>query len=205
MLSKQQIRALVQRHGHDILAHERMQFERTCYQHGAVTTYAHSIRVACLAVWFADRLRLWHRVDLRSLIRAALLHDYFLYDWHAWDNGEHHWHGFTHGGAALANALEDFKLNRIERDSIANHMFPMTPQPPRYIEGYLVTMADKVSATRETFSMERFGKPELPPVSRRSHHTTHHTGRSAMRTPHGRSASPAIGSASRKRDSGTDR
>ena len=55
-----------------------MQIERVCYQHGVVTTFAHSIRVACLAVWIADRLRLWHRVDLHSLIRAALLHDYFL-------------------------------------------------------------------------------------------------------------------------------
>lgn len=56
-----------------------MQIERVCYQHGVVTTFAHSIRVACLAVWIADRLRLWHRVDLHSLIRAALLHDYFLW------------------------------------------------------------------------------------------------------------------------------
>ena len=56
--------------------------ERGCYQHGAVTTFAHSIRVACLAVWMADRLHLWDKVDLQSLVRAALLHDYFLYDWH---------------------------------------------------------------------------------------------------------------------------
>ena len=88
----------------------------------------------------ADRAHLWYRVDLKSLIRAALLHDYFLYDWHDWDNGEHQWHGFTHGHAALVNALKDFKLNDIERNSIENHMFPMTPVPPRYIEGYLVTL-----------------------------------------------------------------
>ncbi|MBT1165776.1 HD domain-containing protein [Bifidobacterium simiarum] len=162
LLTRNDIRALVDHHGREILTHEHMQFERTCFQHGAVTTYAHSIRVACLAVYFADRLHLWHHVDLRSLIRAALLHDYFLYDWHAWDNGTHRLHGFTHGHAALANALKDFHLNAVERDSIANHMFPMTPRPPRYLEGYLITMADKISATRETFSMARFSKPELP-------------------------------------------
>ena len=98
----------------------------------------------------------------KSLIRAALLHDYFLYDWHDWDNGEHQWHGFTHGHAALVNALKDFKLNDIERNSIENHMFPMTPVPPRYIEGYLVTLADKCSATAETFSFDRFNKRALP-------------------------------------------
>ena len=31
-------------------------------------------------------------------------------------------------------------------------MFPMTPVPPRYIEGYLVTLADKCSATAEVSS-----------------------------------------------------
>lgn len=105
---------------------------------------------------------MWYRVDLKSLIRAALLHDYFLYDWHDWDNGEHQWHGFTHGHAALVNALKDFKLNDIERNSIENHMFPMTPVPPRYIEGYLVTLADKCSAAAETFSFDRFNKRALP-------------------------------------------
>ena len=89
-----------------------------------------------------------------------MLHDYFLYDWHDWDNGEHRLHGFTHGNTAVRNAVRDFRLNHVERDSIANHMFPLTPRPPRYIEGYLVTMADKISATRETFSMERFNKPK---------------------------------------------
>ena len=37
----------------------------------------------------------------------------------------------------------------------------MTPVPPKYIEGYLVTMADKISATRETLSRDRFNKPCL--------------------------------------------
>ena len=57
--------------------------------------------------------------------------------------------------------MRDFgDLNHVERDSIARHMFPLTPLPPRYIEGYLVTMADKVSATRETLSLDRFNKPK---------------------------------------------
>ena len=87
LLTRTQIRRLVYAHGREILEHDHMAIERVCYQHGVVTTFAHSIRVACLSVWLADRLHLWNRVDLRSLIRAALLHDYFLYDWHDWDNG----------------------------------------------------------------------------------------------------------------------
>lgn len=70
-------------------------------------------------------------------------------------------HGFTHGGTAMRNAVRDFHLNRVERDSIENHMFPLTLIPPRYLEGYLVTVADKISATRETVSLERFYKPKV--------------------------------------------
>ena len=162
LLTRNEIRALVQRHGGEVIGHRHMEIERRCYQHGSVTTFAHSIRVACLSVWLADRLHLWRRVDLPSLIRAALLHDYFLYDWHDDDNGTHRLHGFTHGRAVLVNARRDFRLNRVERNSILHHMFPLTPVPPRYIEGYLVCMADKISATRETLSMSRFNKPELP-------------------------------------------
>lgn len=162
LLTRTQIQELVAEHGGDVIGHEHMRIERRCFQHGNVSTFAHSIRVACLAVWIADRAHLWRRVDLKSLIRAALLHDYFLYDWHDWDGGAHRLHGFTHGGAALRNALRDFRLNAIERDSIANHMFPMTPTPPRYVEGYLVTIADKISATLETLSPERFNKGEVP-------------------------------------------
>lgn len=96
MLTRNQIRSLVNEHGHDIIVHDHMQhIERGCYQHGAVTTFAHSIRVACLAVWMADRLHLWDKVDLHSLVRAALLHDYFLYDWHDWDDGAHRLHCAT--------------------------------------------------------------------------------------------------------------
>ena len=139
LLTRTQIRRLVYAHGREILEHDHMAIERVCYQHGVVTTFAHSIRVACLSVWLADRLHLWNRVDLRSLIRAALLHDYFLYDWHDWDNGTHRLHGFAHGETAMRNAIRDFKLNQIERDSIEHHMFPLTPYPSKYIEGYLVT------------------------------------------------------------------
>ncbi|MBT1182263.1 HD domain-containing protein [Bifidobacterium sp. CP2] len=162
LLTRTQIRELVARHGRDVLAHPNMRSERMNYQHGNVTTFAHSIRVACLAVWLADRMHLWRRVDLRSLIRAALLHDYFLYDWHDWDGGAHRLHGFTHGNAALVNAARDFRLNAIERDAISCHMFPMTPTAPSYAEGWLVTLADKLSATRETFSLDRFNKGKRP-------------------------------------------
>ena len=143
-------------HGGDILKSPGMQIAKENMQHGSVSVFEHSVCVALVCLWLVHRLHL--KVNQRALVRGALLHDYFLYDWHAHDGGRHRMHGFTHGGTAMRNAVRDFHLNRVERDSIENHMFPLTPIPPRYLEGYLVTVADKISATRETVSLERFYK-----------------------------------------------
>lgn len=57
-----------------------MQKEKGYIQHGRFSVYAHSFLVASLCVYIAEKLRL--KLDTRSLVRGALLHDYFLYDWH---------------------------------------------------------------------------------------------------------------------------
>ena len=64
----------------------------------------------------AQRLRL--RVDMESLIRGALLHDYFLYDWHDGEK-EHNLHGFRHAERALRNAERIFRFLRLHGTSSA--------------------------------------------------------------------------------------
>lgn len=128
-------------------------------QHGDTTVYQHSLAVAYLSYWMVLKYDL--KVHLEELIRGALLHDYFLYDWHEKDAG-HSLHGFTHPGKALINACEDFNLTDIEKDVIRKHMFPLTLIPPRYRETVIVCMADKICSVYETFHMTLFG--ELSPV-----------------------------------------
>ena len=155
LLTRTQIQRLVAKHGREVIEHRHMQIERCCYQHGNVTTFEHSVRVACLAVWMADRAHLWYRVDLKSLIRAALLHDYFLYDWHDPDP-THRLHGFRHAMRALKNARRDFSLGRIECDMIRTHMFPLNLVLPRYRESAILCVADKICALAETLFSEQF-------------------------------------------------
>ena len=88
---------------------------------------------------------------MRALIRGALLHDYFLYDWHEADKS-HRFHGFIHAGRALLNAEKDFELSDIERNMIKSHMFPLNPVLPRYRESVILCVADKICAARETGS-----------------------------------------------------
>ena len=112
----------------------RLTMEKSYIQHGSTSVYEHSVKVAYTSLYFARRFRL--NIDEKSLIRGALLHDYFLYDWHEKDKS-HRLHGFYHPSTAL-------------RNMIVRHMFPLTPIPPRYKEAWILCLADKYCATIET-------------------------------------------------------
>ncbi len=135
-------------YGEDIIFSKGMLSEKDFIQHGEISCYDHSLNVAAKCVKISDALSL--RVDRRALIRGALLHDYFLYDWHE-DDDSHKWHGFHHAGKALQNASRDFELSHIERDIIEKHMFPLNKRPPKYLESWVVWFADKICASEEMF------------------------------------------------------
>ena len=73
----------------------RLDLTHEFIQHGDVTVYAHVTSVARASLSFAERLgRAGISVDRASLLRGALLHDYFLYDWHDPDPS-HRLHGIS--------------------------------------------------------------------------------------------------------------
>lgn len=137
---------LLWEYGKDILDAPGMDTERQILQHGQTTCFAHSVAVAYVSLLLARRLRL--RVDERSLVRGALLHDYFLYDWHVPD-ASHRLHGFRHARRALKNARQVFDLNPVEMDIIVKHMFPLNLTPPLFRESAVVCCADKICAVLE--------------------------------------------------------
>lgn len=130
--------------------HHRSRFLMTkdFIQHGDVSVYEHCIFVAYTSCQIAHKFNI--SVNKRSLIRGALLHDYFLYDWHD-KNKPAKFHGFTHPKIAFKKASEDLILNKIEKDIILHHMFPLNPVPPTSKEAWIICLADKICATRETF------------------------------------------------------
>ncbi|MCR5823143.1 MAG: HD domain-containing protein [Lachnospiraceae bacterium] len=125
----------------------RFSMTRDFIQHGDVSVFVHCICVAYMSCVITRVLNI--RVNLSALIVGALLHDYFLYDWH---DGElcRKVHGFTHPFKACKNAKEDFELSYLEENIIKRHMFPLVPVPPRYREAWVVCLADKICATEET-------------------------------------------------------
>lgn len=124
----------------------RFEIEKECIQHSSVSVYDHSVHVAKISLALSRKFRL--PVKERSLVRGALLHDYFLYDWHVADPS-HRLHGFIHAKIALKNARADFSLNKTEENIILRHMFPLNPIPPTCLEGWVVCVADKYCAAEE--------------------------------------------------------
>ena len=156
MKYKETAAAVVHRYGGDILGSQGMLLSQSFRQHGDVSVALHCFFAAVVCVRLARALAL--RVDTRALVRGALLHDYFLYDWHDPDPS-HRLHGFRHAGFALRNAGRDFFLGPIERNMIASHMFPMNLVLPRFRESLLLCLADKICSFCETFHL-------APPVGK---------------------------------------
>lgn len=150
-MRKQLLRTEIRLQGDDVLHSKGMHSERQYIQHGDVSVYEHCLHVAFFSLLFAEWLHL--SVDRRSLIRGALLHDYFLYDWHISDPS-HRLHGLHHARKALRNAARDFRLTERERNIIDTHMFPLNLRIPRYRESILVCLADKYCAVLETVAAD---------------------------------------------------
>ena len=137
----------------ELLENEHVRSMDRFIQHGRVSCLEHCVSVAYYSYWLCRRLRM--RIDDRSLIRGALLHDFFLYDWHT-AGTQYGLHGFTHPRTALGNAQQHFSLNETEKDIILDHMWPLTiSRFPKRRETHIVCLIDKWRSLAETFRLAR--------------------------------------------------
>lgn len=130
----------------DIISNKKVQEMKKYRQHCDVDCFAHCYFVSYTSYKVAKKLDL----DYTALARAGMLHDLFLYDWHAPKGGRKGFHAFTHGKCACNNAVKLFKLSEKEQDMIKKHMWPVTPIPPKSKEGLLLTIIDKYCTLNET-------------------------------------------------------
>ena len=128
---------------------ETVQQMKQYVQHGNVSTYDHCENVARLSYRIDKRLHL--HCDLNVLLTGAMLHDFYLYDWHRPDGGSHRLHGFRHARAAADKAKEVFGIDRKTEEVIASHMWPLNiGKIPGSREAWVVCIADKCASLYET-------------------------------------------------------
>lgn len=143
----------------ETMSGSRLAMEEMFVQHGNTSCLKHSLAVAYFCYRIAKKLGM---MDFRiaELVRGALLHDYFLYDWHN-TKPQNGLHGFSHPFTAFYNAMFDFELTEVEVDIITKHMFPLTPLLPLFKESVLVSLVDKVCSLYEVFSRDTYKIPEI--------------------------------------------
>jgi len=128
-----------------VLAHPVVRHMDAFVQHGQTSCLAHCVAVAWVS--FALYKRRGLHGQEAELVRGALLHDFFLYDWH--EPGHGCLHGFTHPIRAARNAERYFALDPVEREIIRKHMWPLTVIPPHSRAALIVSLADKRCTTAE--------------------------------------------------------
>lgn len=132
---------------------------KNCKHHIKGSVYDHSVKVAYLC--YQHHKRFGTKIGLEEFVRGALLHDYYLYDWHE-KSPSHRFHGFTHPRCALNNALAKYPdLTETEQDMILRHMFPLTPIPPTTKAGWLLCFYDKVAAVSDYFGENKWKAPNV--------------------------------------------
>lgn len=139
----------------DLLERPEVQKLANYTQHHFMTRLDHCISVSYKSYCIAKKLHL----NAKAVARAGLLHDLFYYDWRdtKFDRGTHAW---IHPRVSVRNAEKFTKLSPLEKDIIIKHMWGATICPPKYKEGYIVTVVDKYAATAEYFGhlKEKFTK-----------------------------------------------
>ena len=146
--AKREILMEIRRQARKLEQSGRIHMTKTYSQHGDCSVFEHCANVAYVSCMLFHQMHL--DADLEELIRGALLHDYFLYDWHNTKTC-HPAHAVYHPTVALHNAKKDYKLTQKEEDIILHHMFPLTILPPKSREAWMVCLADKICALTEAF------------------------------------------------------
>lgn len=132
----------------DLIINDKVKEMQKYRQHYDINTFEHCMNVSYISYKICKKFG-W---DYKSMARAAMLHDLFLYDWR---NSKKElkldgYHAFVHPKIALENASKLYNLNEKEKDIIVKHMWPVTIALPKYKETYVITLVDKYSALQES-------------------------------------------------------
>lgn len=147
----------------DLLSDSKVKSMEKFHHHKAITTHFHSVYVSYTVLKMAEKMKL---ENAREITRAALLHDFYLYEWYTEKHEEYH---ITyHPKESVKNIEEHFgKLTDYQRNMILSHMFPMGVQRPKNIGAWLLTLADKHCASEDYFHTSDKFIPVYEEINRR--------------------------------------
>ncbi len=133
----------------DLLADALVRSMMNYRHHGDINTLFHSVYVSYCVLKMCRAL---HVEQTREIVRAALLHDFYLYEWYTEKHEQNHiWY---HPGQSVINVEKYIgSLSDKQKNMILSHMFPLTKTMPDNIGAWLLTIADKYCASQDYLSI----------------------------------------------------
>lgn len=129
-----------------ILNNEEFLKRKKFKHHGKTSLYEHSFAVSYYAYIWAKKLH-FKQKTVKNVAIAGMLHDFYYEDWTKIKDNRPFFkkHGFVHAKEAKENSKKYFKeyMNNRILNAIERHMFPLNITPPKYKEGWIITLADK--------------------------------------------------------------
>jgi len=119
--------------------------------HHDTNRFEHSLKVSYYSYKIARSLKL----DYEDVARAGLLHDFFMTDTNI-KITKRLMCAIKHPRYAAEKSEQIFGISEKEKDIIKTHMFPLNLNVPKYTESWLVTLVDKVVATKEQWYKYRY-------------------------------------------------
>jgi uncharacterized protein len=128
----------------DLLKHPSILSMDDYHQHIHTSRLQHAFNVTYYSYRFARLLNL----KVRETVRAALMHDLFLYEWRTEQPVEGS-HIDVHPQIALETAKTITQVDPLMEDIILSHMWPLGKVKPQSKEAYLVQAMDKLATLIE--------------------------------------------------------
>ena len=143
---------------------EKIQQMKGVPMHRGSNTFNHSFLVAKLAI----RRGLRHKkVNLKSILIASILHDYYLYDWRT-ERSRRKGHGKKHPFIAAENAKHDFEITPEIEKIIKSHMWPINIKEfPNTKEARIVNLADDHIALKEALTSKRYKEKRKEKIAKK--------------------------------------
>lgn len=133
-----------------IINNYNVQLMKSFKQHGGTSTFEHCKHISELCFLINRRLKL--NCNEIALVQGAMLHDFYLYDWHNSNNPSRGKHGFVHPLIATRNAKRCFNIDKKIENIILSHMWPLTiTKIPKSKEAWIVSCVDKYSSIQEIY------------------------------------------------------
>ena len=142
----------------DYLHNEKIMKMKDIPMHRGSNCYIHSFKVAKEAI----KRAMWHKnVDLENILLAAIMHDYYLYNWRE-ERRLKKRHGRNHPLIAAKRAQEDFDISEQIQRIIQSHMWPLNVKIyPNSREAKIISYSDKKIAFLEALTSKKYKKNNM--------------------------------------------